>query len=113
MVFASQTVLLLAALTVVRWTVKTVSKNEFDLEVPASELKNHPMLQICKFCQIIANRETLCYEDDKVAVFQDISKQAAEHLIVCPKDHIKDINKLSKRHVELLIHMKKVANKLL
>ena len=64
------------------------------------------MFQICKFCQIIANKETLLYEDDKVAIFEDISKQAVEHLIVCPKDHIKSINKLTKEHIALVDHMK-------
>ena len=71
------------------------------------------MLQICKFCQIIANKETLVFEDDKVAIFQDISKQAVEHLIVCPKDHIKSVNKLTKEHTILLEHMKQSANKIL
>ena len=64
------------------------------------------MFQICKFCQIIANKETLLFEDDKVAIFQDISKQAVKHLILCPKDHIKSINKLTKEHIALVEHMK-------
>ena len=71
------------------------------------------MFQICKFCQIIANKETLLYEDETIAIFEDISKQAVEHLIVCPKDHIKSVNKLTKEHVVILEHMKQIANQIL
>ena len=53
------------------------------------------------------------YEDERVAIFEDISKQAEVHLMVCPKDHIKNINKLTKEHVALLEHMKQTANKIL
>ena len=42
----------------------TYCKNEFDVEVGVDEPGYDEMLAKCKFCQIIANKETLCYKDD-------------------------------------------------
>jgi diadenosine tetraphosphate (Ap4A) HIT family hydrolase len=48
-----------------------------------------------------------------VIAFEDISKTAKKHYLVCPKQHIKDINSLTKMHLPLLERMNKVAEKLL
>lgn len=55
----------------------------------------------------------MVYEDELVIAFEDISKTAKKHYLVCPKQHIKDINSLTKLHVPLLERMNKVAEKLL
>ena len=52
---------ILAGMTIVRWVLKTKGKNEFDPEVAKDNLDNNQMIEICKFCQIIKNGETLCY----------------------------------------------------
>ena len=67
------------------------------------------MLEKCKFCQIIANGETLTYQDEHVAVFKDIRPAAKQHLLVIPKRHIKNVNALKKEHLPLLRHMHKVT----
>ena len=62
---------------VARCTIKTYTQNEFEEEVKFQDGEAYErMLAICKFCQIIANKETLCYEDDLVAVFKDIRPAA-------------------------------------
>ncbi len=50
----------------------------------------------CLFCNIINNEKNkLLYEDDEIAVFEDINPAAARaHLLVCPKRCIRDVNHL-------------------
>ena len=70
----------------------------------------------CIFCDILhgKNAQKPLYEDDLVFAFDDISKDSArEHILVCPKEHIKNVNSLNSSHIELLVHMKKVAEELL
>ena len=81
----------LALLKLARWTIKTYQQNEFNQEISYSDTEGRKkMLQICKFCQIIENGDTLQFEDDKVCAFADINSQARRHILVLPKDHIKD-----------------------
>ena len=87
---------------VARWTLKTFLSNEFNAEVPASEVNAQTTLAICKFCQIIANKETLCFEDSRVAVFEDIRPQAQKHFLVLPKTHIKDVTQVTAKHADLI-----------
>lgn len=91
---------ILIGLTVCRWIAKTNLQNEFD---------EPNVISICKFCQIIKNQDTLVYEDDLVIAFEDISKTAKKHYLVCPRAHIKDVNSLTSKHVPLLEHMNRVA----
>jgi diadenosine tetraphosphate (Ap4A) HIT family hydrolase len=55
----------------------------------------------------------LWYEDDKVAVFEDIKPGAALHGLIVPKRHIRDIDHLRYEDIELLEYMKIIANKIL
>ena len=98
---------ILVGLTVCRWVVKTTRKNEFDNTQGVNE--------ICKFCQIIENNneENRCYEDELVFAFEDISKTAKKHYLVCSKQHIKDVYSLTQKDLLLLEHMNKIADKLL
>jgi hypothetical protein len=95
--------------TILRWTIKTYEKNAFNKEVSRDNIGRSDVLKICKFCQIIRNKDTLFFEDDKVAVFKDMTPQAAKHFLITPKDHIKNINDVQPRHKELITHMKRVA----
>lgn len=47
----------------------------------------------CLFCKIIAGDipSTKVYEDEKVYAFRDINPQAAKHVLVVPKKHMKNI----------------------
>ena len=96
-----------------RWTIMTYQSNEFDAEVEFQGPGYAEMLAKCKFCQIIANGETLCYQDEHVVAFKDIKPVAQQHFLVCPKRHIKNVNALTPAHGPLLKHMHKVANQLL
>jgi len=72
--------------------------------------------QPCIFCDILngKNDQKPIYEDELCFAFDDISKDSArEHILVCPREHIKNVNSLNSSHTELLIHMKKVAEDLL
>ena len=109
----AETFTILAGLTVIRWIVKTKSKNEFNEQVSYQQIESgHPMLEICKFCQIIKNRSDCCYEDDLVFAFKNICSVAKEHYLVCPKTHIKDVSSLNASHKDILTRMQKVASKL-
>jgi diadenosine tetraphosphate (Ap4A) HIT family hydrolase len=70
----------------------------------------------CVFCKILRNEEEreLIYEDEVVFAFQDINKRSArEHILVCPKEHIPNVNSLNTDHIPLLNHMKVVGQKIL
>lgn len=47
----------------------------------------------CLFCRIIAGEipSDKVYEDEKVFAFRDINPQAAKHVLVVPKKHMKNI----------------------
>ncbi|RCX13786.1 histidine triad (HIT) family protein [Anaerobacterium chartisolvens] len=72
----------------------------------------------CIFCKII-NRElpsTVVYEDDRVMAFKDINPEAPVHVLIVPKEHIKDLNDVDSGSAGYIvdIHMaaKKIAQKL-
>ena len=90
--------------TFVRWAIKEHTSDKFD---------SKDCYKMCKFCQIIADKKTLTHLDDKVGVLGDANARASSHLLVVPVTHIKNINKLTSEHIELLRHMKATAHKLL
>lgn len=68
----------------------------------------------CIFCRII-NGEIPCnkiYEDDKVLAFYDISPETPVHFLVIPKEHIENINKITKENSEIMSHIFVVINKI-
>ncbi len=50
----------------------------------------------CLFCKLIAGElpSTIVYEDDKVFCFEDINPHAPVHVVVVPREHVKDLNAL-------------------
>ncbi|KAJ3259739.1 Histidine triad nucleotide-binding protein 3 [Chytriomyces hyalinus] len=52
---------------------------------------------------------TILYEDDEVVAFADISPVADLHVLICPKNHIRDCNALTEEHRGLLSKIKHVA----
>lgn len=50
----------------------------------------------CPFCKIVAGEvpATKVYEDDATLAFRDLDPQAPVHVLVVPKQHLRDINDL-------------------
>ena len=69
----------------------------------------------CIFCDIKNNnKEKILHNDDEVFAFHDISKgSAVEHVLVCPKQHIRNVNYLTKNDILLIEHMYEVGKKIL
>ena len=65
------------------------------------------------FDQIIAKKipADIVYEDELCLVFKDINPQAPCHLLLIPKEKIKDLAQLQKGHKDLLGHMMLVVQK--
>lgn len=69
-------------------------------------------MQGCIFCQIAAGEKgSLVWESDRVAVFNDINPKALVHLLVIPKAHIENLDRLDDPVLaaELLMAVKTVA----
>ena len=51
----------------------------------------------CIFCKIVAGeiKPDIVYQDDQVLAFKDINPQAPLHLLIIPKLHLANLNKLS------------------
>ena len=63
--------------------------------------------QPCKFCNIISEvKEKILYEDEQIVIIEDIKPQSKVHLLALPRQHIKNINYLTKDHLQLVTHMK-------
>jgi len=64
----------------------------------------------CRFCTLKTEKEKILYEDDFIFIFHDIHKASSkEHILICPKEHIKNILTLDKNHIPLVFLMKKKA----
>ena len=59
----------------------------------------------CVFCELINENKVLIYEDSMVVIFKPRSADAKHHVLLCPKEHIININYLDKSHLNLLSHM--------
>lgn len=68
----------------------------------------------CIFCDLYATqKEDILIETNLTFSFHDIKKGSAkEHLLVCSKECIKNVNYLTPSHLLLLKEMKEVAEKL-
>ena len=72
----------------------------------------------CLFCKIIAEKipSKIEYQDEEVIVFHDINPKAPVHLLIVPKEHIKNLNDFSKKEKnlgdKLLLTAKKMAEKM-
>jgi histidine triad (HIT) family protein len=61
----------------------------------------------CIFCKIIAKQipADVVYEDNKILVFKDIHPKARIHLLMIPKEHIKNLAEFKTDHSEQMLHM--------
>lgn len=68
----------------------------------------------CIFCKIV-NKDIpseIVFEDEDIIVFKDIRPQAPLHLLIVPKQHIADVNELSKDNVDIISKIFLVAKQL-
>ncbi|KAJ3344720.1 hypothetical protein HDU83_004920 [Entophlyctis luteolus] len=65
----------------------------------------------CIFCKIVARLvpATIVFEDDDLLAFTDIRPLAPLHVLVVPKQHIRDCTHLTSQHLPLLHAMKSAA----
>ncbi|ETL28011.1 hypothetical protein F442_18974 [Phytophthora nicotianae P10297] len=64
----------------------------------------------CRFCEILRTRaEPFLYEDEHVAVFRPLRPIVPSHVLIVPRAHIRNVNRLAARHRGLLAHMHRVA----
>ncbi|KAI9914671.1 hypothetical protein PsorP6_008441 [Peronosclerospora sorghi] len=64
----------------------------------------------CRFCEILeSGEEPFLYEDDDVVVFRPLAPVVVSHVLVVPRCHIRNVNKLTQDDAALLRHMREVA----
>ena len=68
----------------------------------------------CLFCKIVAGdiRSTSVLDRGNVFAFRDVSPQAPTHILIVPKDHVRDVSVLDASHGDLLAEMVTAANEL-
>lgn len=68
----------------------------------------------CIFCKIIKGElpSTKLYETDKILVFKDIHPRAPIHLLIVPKEHIKDFYDVKDNsiYIEMMDAVKKMID---
>lgn len=64
-------------------------------------------MEDCIFCRIIKGEipSKKVYEDDMVFAFEDINPVAPVHVLLIPKKHIKNMNELDDKNIEIVSHM--------
>ncbi|KAE8906175.1 hypothetical protein PF005_g5160 [Phytophthora fragariae] len=64
----------------------------------------------CRFCEILrAKAEPFLYKDEHVVVFRPLRPVVPSHVLIVPRAHIRNVNRLAARHRELLARMHRVA----
>ena len=58
----------------------------------------------CLFCNIIKGEipSTKVYENDSVYAFEDINPVSSVHVLVIPKEHVKNINELNEQNSKMM-----------
>ncbi|KAK1947232.1 Histidine triad nucleotide-binding protein 3 [Phytophthora citrophthora] len=64
----------------------------------------------CRFCEILrARAEPFLYEDEHVVVFRPLRPIVPSHVLIVPRAHIRNVNRLAARHRDLVARMHRVA----
>ena len=68
----------------------------------------------CIFCKILSGEIStkFVYEDDIIAVFNDINPQAPIHLLIIPKEHITSIADITPSNIDVISHIFKLIPKI-
>ncbi len=69
------------------------------------------MQRDCPFCRIVSGEAPaeVVVERERVLAFRDTRPQAPTHVLVIPKEHIRDITELGPAHAPLLVELFEVA----
>lgn len=67
----------------------------------------------CIFCNIVNGtvKTVLLYESELVVAFEDINPQAATHILIVPKRHIRDMNQFADEGSEYISEVIKSISK--
>ena len=62
---------------------------------------------MCVFCEIINGNipSTKVYEDDKMLAFKDLNPVAPVHFLCVPKQHIENVNEITRDNSEYVAHI--------
>lgn len=72
-------------------------------------------LVVCIFCKIVAKEipASIVYEDSDILAFKDTRPLSPVHILIIPKKHIKSVDDLEKKDIELagkiILTAKKIA----
>ena len=68
----------------------------------------------CLFCKIVAGETPAEVVLDRggLVAFRDINPQAPTHILLIPKEHVKDVSELGPEHVALLVELYGAADEL-
>ena len=58
----------------------------------------------CIFCKIINGQipADIVYQDDKILAFSDINPIAPVHILIIPKQHIKNVEQIDEKNADLI-----------
>ena len=68
----------------------------------------------CLFCKIVAGEipSTVVLDRGGVFAFRDVNPQAPTHILIVPKDHVRDVSALGPDDGSLLVEIVAAANEL-
>jgi len=68
----------------------------------------------CLFCRIVAHEAPaeILHETETVLAFRDIRPGAPTHLLLIPKEHIRDVRDLEDRHAGMVLDLMQAATHL-
>lgn len=68
----------------------------------------------CVFCRIVAREAPaeILHETETVLAFRDIRAGAPTHVLLIPKEHVRDIRDLEDRHAGMLLDLLQAASHL-
>jgi histidine triad (HIT) family protein len=68
----------------------------------------------CLFCRIVAHDAPaeILHETETVLAFRDIRPGAPTHLLVIPKEHVRDVRDLEDRHAGMVLDLMQAATHL-
>lgn len=68
----------------------------------------------CVFCRIVAREAPaeILHETETVLAFRDIRPGAPTHVLLIPKEHVRDIRDLEDRHAGMLLDLLQAASHL-
>lgn len=71
-------------------------------------------MEVCIFCRIAAGEvpSDVVLDEEHVVAFRDINPQAPTHILLIPRQHVRDVTELTEEHGPLLVHLLEAARRL-